>query len=340
MDGQAMTSITGIGTSSTPTMYTGFAPETSDVDSAEAWSGDSVLIPQAPLPSRNQSAKKNKNKQSNKKLPSHKRKGTPLSKSEKARRYDNYVVNDKAPKNRDAQIGDFLDRMTFDSENLFPTNSARIAKFVPIGFKSATVRGTRFNEPPIPFKSPKVQAAVNASELFNKYKRDNPVGGPYTDKRLYNSPMHRAATRPAQKSYAQRLSEGWDNLTPDEQQVFKQAGGKWFTDNFLSTGTSTPESRENNIAEFVRILNERNRQPNLSDVSPLFGQEAGTAADGSMPLAEASDVPDDQWLANVTQWLQNQVSASGTDNSSTSAALTDQSGQQGQNMFGGIDMLG
>jgi hypothetical protein len=254
---------------------------------------DEVLIPQEPLPKRGVKTVKSKRKNSH----------GDLSQPEKAKRYDQYVINDKAPNNRDAQIGDFLDRMTFEPENLFPTNSAGLARFVPTGFKSARVRGTRFDEPPIPFKAPSVQAAVNASEFFIKYNRDNPVGGPYKDKRLYNDPLHRAATQPQRRSYAERLASGYDNLTFDEQQVFRPAGGRWFVDNFIRPGTTTTEQREENIDEFIRLLNERGTVPNTSDLSPLYDSEA-PFEDG---LAAAPDVSDDDWERNTAEWLQNNL---------------------------------
>jgi hypothetical protein len=223
-----------------------------------------TLIPQPPLPAPAKTGKGKK--KSDRPL-----KNKALSKAEKARRYDRFVVNDKTARNRNAQIGDYLDRMTFDPENLFPTNTQNLGKFVPTGFKQATVRGTRFDEPPIPFKAPGVQAAVNAAEFYTKYNRDNPIGGPYTDKRLYNAPRLRAATQPLPKSYAERLNESWDALTLDEQQVFRQAGGRWFVENYLQAGRANNDDREANIAEFVRLLNERNTIPNTSDISVLSG---------------------------------------------------------------------
>ena len=285
---------------------------------------EEVLIPQKPLPKRGIKTVKAKGKNVQGRL----------TKQQKAERYDRYVINDKAPNHRDAQIGDFLDRMTFDPDNLFPTNSARLAKFVPTGFKSAEVRGTRFNEPPIPFKAPSVQAAVNASEFFNKYNRDNPVGGPYTDKRLYNDPLHRAATQPQRKSYAERLSEGYDNLTFDEQQVFKKAGGRWFVDNFIRPGTTTTEQREENIDEFIRLLSERNRVPNTSDLSPLYGSEA-PYEDG---LAGAPDLPEDEWKANSKEWLQNNLESKAL--RKASAATQNQESLKQGLMNYGLDSMG
>jgi hypothetical protein len=261
------------------------------------WGQSPELIPQPPLAKRNTKAAKGK-KSDNKKSKSS------LSAKEKSRRYDHYVLNDKAPANKNAQIGDFLDRMTFDPANLFPTNSGQLGKFVPTGYKQARVRGTRFDEPPIPFKNPSVQAAVNAADFYVKYNRDNPVGGPYTDKRLYNDPLHRAATQPQKKPHAERLLEGWDALSFDEQQVFRAGGGRWFTDNFLSPGSSSNELIDENIDEFLRISNERRLTTNRSDASPLLGNEA-PLQNGVPNINELDQLSDAQLERLLNQWLQN-----------------------------------